>query len=153
MAEPTNRQEFKAYIFRRLGYPVIQVNVSDEQADDRIDDALAFYGDYYPLGSERSLYVHTITQEDIDNKAITIPDNITSISGMLPQDTYGGYGNFMSDRYQFLRNEFFGFIHNISYSIIPYFVAMTRISDLEFLFTIQPSFRFNLHKKQVELIG
>ena len=40
MAAPTTRAEFKAYCLRRLGAPVIEINVDDDQVEDRIDDAL-----------------------------------------------------------------------------------------------------------------
>lgn len=152
MAEPTNRAEFKAYIFRRLGYPVIQVNVEDEQAEDRIDDALAFFSDYHPLGSEKTLYVHTITADDVATKTITLPENIMAITGLVPPTAFVG-NNFMSDRYQFLRQEFFNITQNVSSSLIPYYAAMTRISDIDFLFNVHPSYRFNKHKNKIEIIG
>ena len=43
MALPTDREQFKDYCLRRLGYPVIDINVSEEQIQDRIDDALVYY--------------------------------------------------------------------------------------------------------------
>ena len=47
MAIASSRTSFKDYCLRRLGSPVIQVNVADEQVDDRIDDALEYYRDYH----------------------------------------------------------------------------------------------------------
>ena len=47
MAVPTTRESFKTYCLRRLGEPVVDVNVDDDQVEDRIDDALAFYRDYH----------------------------------------------------------------------------------------------------------
>jgi hypothetical protein len=43
MAQITTRAEFKNYCLRRLGWPVIQINVDDDQVEDRIDDALQFF--------------------------------------------------------------------------------------------------------------
>ena len=45
MANPTSREELKQYCLRRLGSPVVDVNVDDEQLEDRIDDALKFFQD------------------------------------------------------------------------------------------------------------
>ena len=42
MAIPTTRDEFKAHCLRALGDPVIEINVSDDQVDDRVDQALEF---------------------------------------------------------------------------------------------------------------
>jgi hypothetical protein len=56
MAIPASRQQFKEYILRRLGAPVIDINVDDEQVEDRIDDAIAKYRDYHYDGTEHVLY-------------------------------------------------------------------------------------------------
>jgi hypothetical protein len=47
MASPATRTQFKDYCLRRLGWPVININVDDEQVEDRIDDALQFFHDYH----------------------------------------------------------------------------------------------------------
>ena len=47
MAIPNSRDTFKEYCLRSLGKPVVDINVDDEQVDDRIDDALAYYRDYH----------------------------------------------------------------------------------------------------------
>jgi len=54
MAKPTTRQTFKDYCLRRLGHPVIQINVDDDQVEDRIDDALQFFEDYHFDGVEKT---------------------------------------------------------------------------------------------------
>lgn len=77
MALPTSRAEFKDYILRRLGAPVIEINVSDEQIEDRIDDALKFYQDYHFDGTEKIYYKHVI---QANNKADAVYD-LTVVSG------------------------------------------------------------------------
>src|SRR5690606_10841126 len=84
MAEPRNRAQFKDYILRRLGYPVQQINVDDEQIEDRIDDALYVYRDYHYEGSERFFMKHQVTQQDIDNGYISVPEHVIGITRVLP---------------------------------------------------------------------
>ena len=55
MAKPTSRSTVKDYCLRRLGSPVIDINVDEEQTQDRIDDALAKFRDYHYDGTERVL--------------------------------------------------------------------------------------------------
>ena len=76
MAVPTTRAEFKEYCLRKLGKPVIEINVDDDQVEDRIDEAIRYYWDYHFDGAERTYYKHVITQNDIDNEYITLPENI-----------------------------------------------------------------------------
>ena len=76
MALPTSRAEFKDYCLRKLGFPVIEINVEDMQVEDRIDESFSYYWDYHFDGVERDFYKKSLTQDDIDNQYITIPDNI-----------------------------------------------------------------------------
>ena len=68
MAVPTTRELFKEYIKRRLGEPVVEVNVDDFQMEDRIDDALRFWQEYHFDGTEQLLETHQVTTSDITNK-------------------------------------------------------------------------------------
>ena len=52
MAKPASRQELKDYALRRLGHPVIDINVEDGQMEDRLDDALQFFAEYHFDGVE-----------------------------------------------------------------------------------------------------
>ena len=72
MSTITTRQQFKDYCLRRLGFPVIDINVDDDQIEDRIDDALLYWQDYHFDGLQKVYYVHQLTQQDIDNKYISI---------------------------------------------------------------------------------
>ena len=76
MASPTTRVQFKENCLRRLGKPVIEINVDDDQVEDRIDEALRYFWDYHFDGSEKTYYKHVVTAEDKTNKYITIPENI-----------------------------------------------------------------------------
>lgn len=80
MALPTNREEFKQYCLRRLGHPVIEINLSDEQIDDRIDEAISFFRDYHYDGSQLIYLKHQLTQEDIDRGYIETPKRLLGIT-------------------------------------------------------------------------
>jgi hypothetical protein len=58
MARPTTREAFKEYCLRSLGAPTIDINVDDEQLEDRIDDALQYYRDYHFDGTEETYLPH-----------------------------------------------------------------------------------------------
>ena len=61
MAVPTTRELFKDYIKRRLGHPVVEVNVDENQMEERIDDALRFWQEYHFDGTERAFHVELVT--------------------------------------------------------------------------------------------
>lgn len=75
------------YCLRALGAPVVRVNISEDQIDDRVDDALDIFINFHMDGAYREVYVHTITQEEIDNKKLKLPSGILSVVGVyLPTD-------------------------------------------------------------------
>ena len=54
MANPNTRETLKQYALRNLGKPVIEINASDEQLEDRIDEALQYYAQYHYDGIRRT---------------------------------------------------------------------------------------------------
>lgn len=47
MANPSSRQGLIDYCLRKLGHPVIEINIDDDQVEDRIDEAFQFYRDFH----------------------------------------------------------------------------------------------------------
>ena len=66
MSKPTSRQELIDYCLRRLGAPVLEINLADEQIDDLVDDALQYFNERHFDGVERMFLKYKVTQEDID---------------------------------------------------------------------------------------
>ena len=79
MAQPTTRVEFTEYCLRKLGAPVLEINVDDDQVDDLIDDAIQLYQEYHFDGVERMLLKHKVTSDDVER--FTRSDYITTVSG------------------------------------------------------------------------
>ena len=93
---PQDKDEFTEYCLRKLGKPVIDINVDEEQVQDRVDEAIQFYQTYHYDGIEHLAITYTITQEDVDNKYITIPADIISIVSLVYDGggmIKGGFGN------------------------------------------------------------
>jgi len=148
MAQPTTRQQFKDYCLRKLGHPVIQINVDDDQVDDRIDDALAFWSDYHYDGTEKIFMKHQITQTDIDRRWIYCPDAVTFVTGIIPFDQSGSSVNMFDLRYQLRLHDLYDFT---SVSYVSYEITMQHIRTLNLLFSGTPQFRFNRHQNRLFL--
>lgn len=105
MADITTREEFKEYCMRRLGSPVINIEIDDNQVEDRIDDAIDYWVRNHMDGSERLFYVHTLTQNEIDNQVLQAPEDTIEVHKILPYSST--YGNDMfSIRYQIRLHDF-----------------------------------------------
>jgi hypothetical protein len=66
MAKPASRQQLIDYCLRRLGAPVLEINVDDDQIDDLVDDALQYFQERHFDGVERMYLKYKITQADLD---------------------------------------------------------------------------------------
>ena len=66
MAKPTTRQELIDYCLRKLGAPVLEINVDDDQVSDLVDDALQLFNERHFDGVERMYLKYKLTQSDID---------------------------------------------------------------------------------------
>lgn len=148
MALPTNRAEFKENCLRRLGKPVIEINVDDDQLEDRIDEALRYYYDYHFDGSEKVFYKHQVTSQDKTNKYITLPENIIGAVNIFDIGSALGTNNLFNIRYQIALNDLYTLT---SVSMIPYYMAMQHIQFLEYLLVGKQPIRYNRHTNKLYL--
>jgi len=148
MAVPNSRQAFKEYCLRRLGSPVIDINVDDEQVEDRIDEALKYYQDYHFDGTERILHKHIVTADDKTNRYITIPESIIGINTILPVGQALQSSNLFNIRYQIHLNDLYDLSAS---SYVPYWTAMSHVSMLQELFVGQKPIRYNRHVNKLHI--
>ena len=148
MAQPTTRLQFIDYCKRRLGFPVIDINVDDDQVNDRVDDALQFFEDYHFDGVEKMYMKHQITQADIDRRWIYCPDAVIYVVGMFPFDDSNSSINMFDLRYQLRLHDLYDFT---SVSYVSYEITMQHIRTLNLLFSGTPQIRFNRKQNKIFL--
>ena len=109
MAKPTTRQTFIDYCLRSLGHPVIEINVDDDQLEDRVDEAIQYYQEYHGDAVCRNLLKHQVNATDISNGYITIDEdtNILSINNVFNVDSAQGGTSLFSVDYQLHLNDIF----------------------------------------------
>lgn len=143
MAQPTTRKEFKEWCLRKLGKPVIEINVDSDQVDDRIDEALSYYWDYHFDGAERMFFKHQVTATDIANKYIDVPENIIGAINVfsLSSGITAGTGMF-NVQYQFVLNN----IHDFSsYNLTNFVMSMQYLQYMQEILVGAQPIRYNRH--------
>ena len=95
MASPNSRQTFIDYCLRKLGEPVIEVNVDPDQIEDKVDDALQKYREFHSDATVRIFLKHEMTADDIANKYVPISDDIiyydVRLKWAVPKSSVTGY--------------------------------------------------------------
>lgn len=129
MAIVTTRTELEEYCLRKLGAPVIDINVADEQIDDRIDEALEVYQEYHSDATVKTYFKHLVTATDVTNKYIPVPDNIIFVTHLFPIRVGSSSGAGMFDiKYQMMLNDMVN-LNNFTGGL-DYFVQMKQYLDL-----------------------
>ncbi len=142
MAQLSNRQQLKDYCLRRLGFPVIDINVSEEQVQDRIDDAIEFFIDYgYNLTEKKYLPIQ-ITQTDIDNNYITVPEELLSVTRILPlRNSSLTSTNYLFDiEYQITARDLLNTVGTGDVS--QYYISKQHIATIQDIFTARSQHEF-----------
>jgi hypothetical protein len=142
MAKPTSREEFIEYCLRKLGKPVLEINVDNDQVEDRVDEALAYYHDYHFDGAQKIYLAHQITEQDQQNKYITIPETVIGVINIFDIGDSYSTNNLFNLRYQISLNDLYAFS---STRYAPYYMAFQNIALAEELFVGKQSLRYNRH--------
>lgn len=146
MASPNTRATFKENCLRRLGKPVIEINVDDDQVEDRIDEAIKYFWDYHFDGSDKVYYKHLVTTEDKTNRYIQLPDNIIGAVNIFEIGQALNTNNLFNIRYQIALNDLYTLT---SVSMVPYYMAMQHIQFLEQMLVGKQPMRYNRHNNKV----
>lgn len=160
MSAPNSRQTLIEHCLRTLGYPVIQINVDQQQCEDRLDEALQFFQERHFDGVQKVYFKYLMTQTDIDRGFVEIEDidtpsgdptgpsgeNILSVIKVFRFGTLSGV-NMFDIRYQLALTDYFGINRGLNGSqstpLAGYHVTMSYISLLEQFFSPEKSVRFS----------
>ena len=168
----TTRETLKQYALRALGKPVIEINVEDDQVEDRIDEALQYFAQYHYDGVERMYLKYKVTEDDItrsranetttatDTKDgnvtasflegrnfIPMPSSVVSVIRIFPFDNQVT-NNMFDIRYQLRLNDLYDFS---STSIIQYEMTMRHLDYLSHILVGEVPIRFNQHQNRLYL--
>ena len=141
-SKPASREELKQFCLRRLGAPLLEINVADEQLEDCIEIAFSYYYDYHYDATEKIYLAHQVTDQDKVNKYIQIPDEIIGVTSILDVGDSYSTNNLFNLRYQISLNDLYSFNTG---PFAPYYMAFQNVALAEELFVGKQSLRFNRH--------
>jgi len=158
----TSRSQFIEYCLRRLGAPVIEINVDDEQIEDRINDAMQLFTEYDAEGSFRVYAGFTITQSVIDRGYIDFDvdsisgafdvNNILSIVRVFPIDDQTGSVNFFDVKYQMRLNDMWDL--NTGIGDLAYYEQMQQyLSTIDLKLTGHPQIQYSRAGNTLNIFG
>ena len=93
MPIPSSREQLKQYALRALGKPVIEINVDDDQLEDRIDEALQYFAQYHFDGVRRTYLKYQYTQADFDRMTVDRVSQSTTKEASEVKNSFVGDGS------------------------------------------------------------
>ena len=167
MATPATRETLKQYALRALGKPVIEINVDDDQLEDRLDEALQYFSQYHYDGVQRAYLKYQYTQADKDrmtadstesitknsvttswkegNNFLVVPESVISVINIFPISNKSNM-NLFDVRYQLRLNDLYDFS---STSIINYDIVLRHLDFLDHILVGEKPLRFNQHDNRL----
>jgi len=167
MATPATRETLKQYALRALGKPVIEINVDDDQLEDRLDEALQYFAQYHYDGIQRAYLKYQYTQADKDrmttdstesitknsvtttwkegNNFIVVPESVISVINIFPFSNKSNM-NLFDVRYQLRLNDLYDFS---STSMINYDIVLRHLDFLDHILVGEKPLRFNQHDNRL----
>ena len=152
MAKPNSRQTLIDYCLRRLGDPVIEINVDEDQIEDKVDDTLQLYQEYHSDASYRTYLKHEITPTDVTNEYIPISQNVLYVSQMFPINrTFSGV-NMFDIKYQMMLNSLGDFL-NFSGGLSYYYQMNQYLDTIDQLLHGNPRTTWSRHQDRLYIWG
>jgi len=112
MANPSSRQGLIDYCLRQLGDPVVEINVDEDQIEDRVDEAIQYYREYHSDATVRTYLKHLVDADDVTNEYIELDSDIIFVSKLFPLSSNFNSGrNFFDIKYQMMLNDMASLIH------------------------------------------
>jgi len=168
MATPSTRETLKQYALRALGKPVIDINVDDDQLEDRLDEAFQYYAQYHYDGIRRTYLKYQYTQDDYDRMTVDgsdetatknsvsttwkegqnfliCPESVVSVINIFPFSDKGNL-NLFDVRYQLRLNDLYDFS---STSVINYDIVLRHLDFLDHILVGEKPLRFNQHDNRL----
>ena len=165
MTQPSSRQALIDYSLRKLGYPVIEINVDDDQIDDLVDDAIQYFNERHYDGIEKVFLKHKLSQNELDsirtgvttttatstvgittlsytetNNFIKLPDHVIGVNNVFKIDSSTISSGLFNIKYQLFLNDlyYYGALDLLNYAMVK-----TYLEDLSRLITPDIQIRFN----------
>ena len=153
MSSPASRQQLIDFCLRRLGEPVIEVNVDEDQIQDKVDDALQVYQEYHSDATKRIYLKHLVTDTDVANEYISISSDIIYVSKLFPvSSTFQTSWNFFDIKYQMMLNDITD-LQNFAGDLAYYEQLQQYLTLLDMKLNGSPQVQFSRRENRLYIFG
>lgn len=167
-SKPATRAELKQYCLRKLGAPVLEINVDNQQVEDCIDDALQYFNERHFDGAERMYLKHTLTDDEVTRfktnnithtasngdtwtergNYLQLPDHIIGVERIFGVTSSSIRGDLFGIEYQIFLNDLYAFG---SIDILNYYMVKSYIETLDMVLNTGSLIQYRFTKRNGKL--
>lgn len=178
MSKPASRQQLIDYCLRDLGAPVLEINVADEQLDDRVDEAIQYFQERHFDGVEKMFLKYKLTGDDLkrgkargdgnvigivtttgtsggrtasweeNSNYIPVPDSVIGVERVFKLDNRTIMSNMFNVNYQMFLNDIYYFS---STELLNYYITKRYLEDIDHIVNPEKQIRFNKRQGRLYL--
>lgn len=153
MAVPASRQDLIDYAKRRLGDPVLEINIDEDQMEDRVDEALQYYQEYHSDATVRTYLKHLVTATDVSNGYIPISSDVITVTKLFPvASSFNSSFNFFDIKYQMMLNDIAD-LQNFAGDLAYYEQMQQYLSLLDMKLNGTPQVQWSRHQDRLHIFG
>lgn len=153
MAVPASRQDLIDYAKRRLGDPVLEINIDEDQMEDRVDEALQYYQEYHSDATVRTYLKHLVTATDVSNGYIPISSDVITVTKLFPvASSFNSSFNFFDIKYQMMLNDVAD-LQNFAGDLAYYEQMQQYLSLLDMKLNGTPQVQWSRHQDRLHIFG
>lgn len=153
MANPSTRQGLIDYCLRRLGEPVIEINVDPDQLEDRVDEALQYWQEYHSDATYRTYVSHLVTQTDVDREYIEVTSDTLNVTRVFYiSSSFNNSVNFFDIKYQMMLNDIAD-LQNFAGDLAYYEQLNQYLSMLDMKLNGYPQVTYSRHMNRLYVHG
>ncbi|UQS93046.1 hypothetical protein BRM13313_00120 [Salmonella phage BRM 13313] len=144
-----DKKSFMNYVLRKLGAPVIQINLDSSQVEDAVDDALQKFWEYHRDGSQDAFFLYQVKQEDIDKGYIEFPEDIDDVIEVIPGPPIESIGNWATPQWQMAQAMLVPKAALVSIRLIDYVSMQQRLSDITSVLNVRRNFVYKKFQRRL----
>ena len=153
MANPSTRQGLIDYSLRRLGDPVIEINVDPDQLDDRVDEALQYWQQYHSDATYRTYVSHLVGDSDVSREYIDLSaDTLYVTKVFYISSSFNNSVNFFDIKYQMMLNDITD-LQNFAGDLAYYEQMQQYLSMLDMKLNGYPQVTYSHHMNRLYIHG
>ena len=153
MANPSSRATLIDYCKRKLGDPVIEINIDEDQIEDRLDEAIQYWQEYNSDATYRTYVAHQLTATDVSNGYVSVASDVLFVTRLFAiASSFNSSFNFFDIKYQLMLNDIAD-MQNFAGDLAYYEQLQQYLSLLDMKLNGYPQTEYSRKQNRLYLFG